>query len=113
MKKISLASLLIAGLPLVTFAADIDSVIRDFDGWVNYLTGTLAALALLVFFWGVVKYIAAAGNEKAKEQGQRVMTGGVIALFVLFSVFGIVRFLQNSFDIQGSNQNMRPPEVIL
>ncbi len=80
---------------------------------VNLSTGILAALALLVFFWGLVKYIAKADDEKAKEAGKNTMIWGVVGLFVMFSVFGIVRFLQESFDINARN-NSAPdiPEVL-
>jgi hypothetical protein len=77
---------------------------------INLLTGIVAALALLVFFWGVVRYILAAGDEKAKDQGKRTMVGGVIALFVMFSVFGIIFFLRQSFGINNV-QNVPPPRV--
>ncbi len=80
---------------------------------VSLATGILAALALLVFFWGLVKYIAKADDEKAKEAGKNTMVWGVIGLFVMFSVFGIVKFLQDSFDINAGNNGAPDiPEVI-
>jgi hypothetical protein len=112
MKRTILASLLAAALPLVAFAQTLDTIILKGGIWVTRLTGIVAAAALLVFFWGVLRYIAAAGDEKGKERGKTIMTWGVIALFVMFSVFGIVRFLQNSFGIGSGPQQMRPPTVI-
>lgn len=110
MKHLAYTSLCLLALPVLARAQDVDAVIYRFGNWVNAATGILAALALLVFFWGVVKYIAAAGDEKAKDQGKRVMVGGVVALFVLFSVFGLVRFLQRSFGVT-PERDMQPPEV--
>ncbi len=98
-------------IPVIAAAANFDTLINDVSVWVRILTGILASLALLAFFWGLVKYIWAAGNSESKESGKKIMVGGVIALFVLFSVFGIVRFLQSTFGV-GGNNDMRPPRVL-
>jgi len=58
------------------------------------------ALCLLYFFWGVAKYIKdGAGSDKAAEEGKRIMTWGVIGLFVAFSIWGIIKFIQGEFQI--------------
>ena len=48
-------------------------------------------LALLFFFWGIAKYIRSAGSEK--DEGKKVMVWGIVALFVMASVWGLVAFL--------------------
>jgi hypothetical protein len=68
------------------------------------ITGTLIplafALCLLYFFWGVAKYIrTGAGGEKAAEEGKRVMIWGIVGLFVAFSIWGIIKFIQNELSI--------------
>ena len=82
---------------------DIKTFLCAFADLTQLATGILGALALLVFFWGLVKYIVKADDEKAKESGKNIMIWGVVALFVMFSVFGLVRFLQGSFGIRDSN----------
>lgn len=92
---------------------DIESFLCVFGNLIGLATGILAALALLVFFWGLVKYLAKADDEKAKEQGKNTMVWGVVALFVMFSVFGLVRFLMTSFGISTfNNRPLNPPKVI-
>jgi hypothetical protein len=54
-------------------------------------------LAVLAFFWGVAKYILQAGNPKVREQGRQLMVWGVIALFVIASVWGLVNLLSTTF----------------
>lgn len=105
-------------LPLYLYADEpsgaqtpLRKLIVEFSGLVGTLTGVIAGLALLVFFWGLVRYIASAGDEKSKDSGKRTMVGGVIALFVMFSVFGIVQFLQKSFDLDGASTQMTPPSI--
>jgi tellurite resistance protein TehA-like permease len=55
------------------------------------------ALAMLFFFWGLAKYIRSTGTEK--EEGRNIMVWGVVALFVMSSVWGLVRFIQGNLAI--------------
>ena len=119
MKKICTTAFVLAFvamlLPFVASAQcrggnDFCTILSDLRYIINLSIGILSSLALLVFIWGIVKYIASAGNEDAKEEGKRIMIGGVIALFVLFSVFGLVRFLQRSFGVYEST-TVKPPRI--
>ena len=60
----------------------------------------LFVLAILYFVWGLAKYILAAGDDGSKAEGRNIMTWGVIALFVMVSVWGLVAILANTFDIR-------------
>jgi len=66
---------------------------------VDMLTVLVAGIALLVFFWGLTKFIAKAGDSKAHEEGRSLMIWGAIALFVMISIWGIVQFIQDNLDI--------------
>jgi hypothetical protein len=67
---------------------------------VELLIILVAALALLAFFFGLMKFIfKVGGDEKAIEQGRNLMKWGIIALFVMMSVWGIIRFFQDEFDL--------------
>lgn len=57
----------------------------------------LMALAFLVFFWGLVKFIANAGSETVREDAKHIMFWGVIALFVMVSILSIVSFFAQDF----------------
>ncbi|MEK7175868.1 MAG: hypothetical protein AAB695_00645 [Patescibacteria group bacterium] len=55
----------------------------------------VAGIALLFFFWGLAQFIfKVRGDEKAVDQGKALMKWGLIAFFVMLSVWGIVRFFQ-------------------
>ncbi len=58
----------------------------------NMLIPVLIALALVVFFWGLVKYIQ---SGKAKG-GKDIMIAGLVGLFIMVSVWGIIRIAQNT-----------------
>jgi hypothetical protein len=80
--------------------SNIQRIIEQLGSIVNTLIPIVFAIALLVFFWGLVKFILAAGSEDAKETGRRLMIGGLIALFVMSAVWGIVKLIAQTFDVQ-------------
>jgi len=74
----------------------------------GYLMFTLAVVA---FFAGIVKFIWAIRNGdsgKEVENGKQFMLWGLIALFVMFSVWGIIKFTQGIFNIQGQTSIIIP-----
>ena len=64
---------------------------------VDFLEGRivpiLMSLAMLVFIWGVLKFIRNAGDEGERETGKQVMLWGLIGLFVMASVWSLVAIL--------------------
>jgi len=75
----------------------IASVVQDVISLINLCVGVLVALALVVFFWGLVKYIYHSDDAKARQEGSKSILWGLIALFVLFSLFGILQLLNIAF----------------
>lgn len=63
----------------------------------------LFALALIYFFWGLVKYIQAAGDPKAAAEGKSIMIYGIIAIAVMVSIYGLVAWLQSTLGVQGGS----------
>ena len=53
----------------------------------------VAGIAVLVFFWGLAKFVLKAGSENDREEGKQIMLWGIIALFVLVSLSGIIVFI--------------------
>ena len=66
------------------------------------LVGIIMTLALVYFFWGLVKYLQSIGDETKRKEGATMMTYGVIALFVMVSVWGLVNVLKNTFPLDPS-----------
>ncbi|HEY4518455.1 MAG TPA: pilin [Candidatus Paceibacterota bacterium] len=69
----------------------------------------LTAVALLYFIWGLVQFITSAGGEK-HEEGKTKMWWGIIALFVIVSIWGIVGYIGQVFGI-GQGGSGTPPCV--
>jgi hypothetical protein len=78
---------------------DISDVIAAVDSLVTSLIPIAASLALLAFIWGLAQYIFKAGDKEAKEEGQRIMVAGVISLFLIAAISGIIDLLAQSLDI--------------
>jgi hypothetical protein len=61
---------------------------------INVAVQALGALALLLFMWSGVHYVRSAG-EKDQRQSREAMLWGLIALFILVSIWGILRILRS------------------
>jgi heme A synthase len=58
----------------------------------------VTALALLAFIWGLAMYLFGfSGKDEDKKKGRELMVYGVIAIFVIVSIAGIVILLQATF----------------
>ncbi len=75
----------------------------DFEDFVCYainlidlIIPVVTTLAFLVFFWGIIVFIRAGGDEKKIESGKQLLFWGSIALFVIISFWGILQVLSNS-----------------
>ncbi len=65
------------------------------------LINIVLSLALLVFFWGLAKYLYKADNDAERKKGKNLMFFGVIGLFVMVSVWGIVGIISGTFFGEG------------
>ena|SRR3989344_3982801 len=104
-----------ASLPVIARAqlTGVKSLINAVGGLVNPLIGIVIAVALLAFFWGLAKFIfRVGGDEKAVEGGKRIMIWGLIALFIMVSIWGIINFMQGELLPGGSSDPLVPPGTI-
>ena len=68
---------------------------------INTLVLLLIGIALLVFIWGLLKYIMAGGDEEKTKEAKRFIVFGFIAFFVMFSVWGLTEVLVRVFFPNG------------
>lgn len=63
------------------------------------IINTLLILATVVFIWGVIQYvIGSRGDEKALENGKRIMVWGIIGMAIMASAWGIVNLICQFFE---------------
>jgi len=112
MKKYSLLLVALAVMPFFAHAqlGNIEGIVESIGNIVSLATPIVVGLALLVFFWGLVKFIFAAGNEDNKEDGKRLMIYGIIALFVIVAIAGILNFIKDAIGLDDST-TIKPPRV--
>jgi len=57
----------------------------------------LISLATVAFVYGIIQYFLNPDNEEKRKKGKSYMMWGIIALFVIVSVWGLVGILSNTF----------------
>ena len=82
---------------------DLQDILLTIGDLINIATPIVVALALLYFFWGLATYILNQGNEKKKEGGREIMIWGIVALFIMVSVWGIINVVRDTFSIDTDN----------
>jgi len=74
------------------------------------LVNIFGVLAFVAFFYGLAIFLLNREDKTANEKGKNIMVWGLIALFVLISIFGIIAFLQNTF---GTYYGPETPEILV
>jgi hypothetical protein len=111
MKKF-LVALGLSLLPFVALAEDLDddgggligaatgltSVVEELTKAANALIPFFLAIAVVVFIYGVIKYILVTGAEE-KSQARGYIIYGIIGIAVIISLFGVVKLLQTTFGV--------------
>lgn len=91
----TLAITAVAGLPVaalaqqVTYGRPIVEALSTVQLIMNILNILLPAAAVLVFFWLVIKFIW--NKSQGKDTNASSLLWGIIALAVIFGVYGLVR----------------------
>jgi fumarate reductase subunit C len=65
----------------------------------------ILGLAILVFLWGVLKYGLSKDDESRKESIS-IIINGIIIIFVMVSVWGIVSLFVDFFGIDPNSSNI-------
>ena len=74
------------------------------DQILNPLILILFGIALLVFIWGLMRFIAQGGDEDVRTTAKRHILYGLLGMFIMFSAFALVRLLTGVF-ITGKYSN--------
>lgn len=107
--KIAISSALV--LPFFAYAADVVSILQNLESILNRVIPILMIVATIVFLWGVIRYITAGGDEEKLADGRRFIIFGLIGLFVMIAVWGVVRALVAQFGVGGGVIPKGPGDV--
>jgi len=106
--KITLAKTIALGsafLPMIALAqvsgsvTDVNSALDFIRTLVNTLIPVLIGIAVLLFIWGVISFITAGDNEEARKSARNRIIWGIIFIFVIVSVWGLVNILIQTFGL--------------
>ena len=108
--KHALVGTLVAAAPAITLAQGLNTsalrnTLQGIGGLVSLATSVLIGVAVLVFIWGLVKFIVNADKEEERKQGKQLMLWGLIALVVISSLGAIITLIGNTFGV-GANNNL-------
>ena len=100
---VGISALAVFALPLVTLASDtgLQNLVRQAGGLIQGLIPIVIGLAVLVFLWGVLQYVIRT-DDGGKETGRTFMLWGIIALFVMVSVWGLVNILDETLSLDNA-----------
>lgn len=99
-------------VPVIADAVGILDTINVVNRVLRAIVPMLITVALIVFIWGLIKYLMQVGDEAKRKEGIQLMLWGVVAIFVMSSVWGLVRLLQNTFSVQQNEAIVpRAPDI--
>ncbi len=82
------------------FMADpVTQFLYNLRNWVVTLIPILMAVVVIVFLWGIVKYITAAGDMEKEKDARGYIIYGLIGIAVMVGIWGLITFILNTFGI--------------
>jgi len=104
MKKF-ISSVIAFSMPALALAqqlqtgTDASDILTKISSFMRAIIPVLITLGIIYFIWGVLSYVLGKSDE-AKKEGRDRMIYGIIGLFVIISIWGLVNVLSSTFGIQ-------------
>ncbi len=98
-------AVILASSPVLALAApltDINTVAQKATDIGDLIIKLAISFAIIWIIVSVVRYLIAGGEEGRKKGGEAILYG-VVGLFVILSIWGLVYLLTNSFQFGGGN----------
>ena len=96
MKKYIPTFLFLSIIPATTLAATtVVGLIDDIQDVLSAIVPVIMSLAVIYFIWSTAQYILKEGDAKNEARGH--MIWGIVILFVIVSVWGLVAILETTF----------------
>lgn len=104
MKKVAFLSGAALLTPFVALAQTADAsnltdIITQIEVFISAALPVVISLAVLLFLWGLVRYMTNADDAEARASSRSLMIWGVVIIFVMVSIWGLVNFLEGLFGL--------------
>lgn len=90
---------------MYNLAQSIYTLLQTSENILRRIIGILFSLATVIFLWGVIEYMRAGGDEKKIKDARQKITYGIIGLFLMVAVWGIVGVIVKTFGLQNGGVN--------
>jgi hypothetical protein len=77
-----------------------DLLSKIYTSILNPIIALLFAAALVMFLWGVADMIRNVEDQKNRKEGQRHMFWGIVGMFIMVAVWGIIAVIKNTIGAQ-------------
>ncbi len=91
-------------MPTFAFATPLEDLVIRTKSLVNLIIPLLVSVAIAYFIFSVIKYVGAK-DEETRADGRKMMINAIIALFVVLTLWGLVRFIQQSLGVSSGQIN--------
>lgn len=78
---------------------NIFSLLNTVKATLNYLIPILVSLAVVYFIWGVISHVIAQNEEERKNSRDKIIHG-IVGMFVIVAVWGLVRFVGTTLGVE-------------
>ncbi len=94
-----------SGEPEVSdFASLLDFILFMLNGLVYLAVGA----AMMAFVFGLTRYMLSMGDSDTQKKAQSLMVWGVVAIFVMTSIWGLVAFARQVLNFDSEQVPERP-----
>ena len=97
--------------PLMAFAQQAFTIVDRVRTFVNQIIPILLIIGTIVFLWGVITFLTAGGDEEKRADARQLMIYGLVGLFVMVAVWGIVNVLVGFFGVGGTGIPTSPGQI--
>lgn len=97
--------------PMLAFAAaprTFQELACNVADLIDTATFTLIVFGLVAYFWGIATNIPHFGDEKGAEKRKSFFFWGLIILFVMVSIWGIIQLLQGTLGVKDPSGSGTP-----
>lgn|SRR3989338_4903009 len=77
-----------------------EQLLKNFVSYIiNPAILVIFAAGFFLFVWGLVQFIMNLDKGGEHEEGKKHMLWGIVGMFIMASVYGIIALLDNTFDL--------------